>query len=148
MQEWGKWHWIIKINDVIIKFQNKSWVPAFGCPGFVLEFNNYSINLDDPMSLTSLLHGAPQLWCICLVVNPAPVRPAAPSPMYPPPNSEVTEKPDKYLSFRASSSAKVMPEAAHLDYLHEIRFCQVLPRPRNSSVDTRTTIILTIPDQG
>ena len=23
-----------------------------------MEFNNYSINVDDPMSLTSLLHGA------------------------------------------------------------------------------------------
>ena len=29
-----------------------------------MEFNNYSINLDDPMSLTSLLHGAPQILSI------------------------------------------------------------------------------------
>ena len=28
---------------------------AKGCPGFVVEFNNYSITGDDPMSLTSLL---------------------------------------------------------------------------------------------
>ena len=31
---------------------------AKGCPGFVVEFN-YSIIGDDPMSLTSLLHGVP-----------------------------------------------------------------------------------------
>ena len=34
---------------------------AKGYPEFVVEFNNYSINADDdPMSLTSLLHGVPQ----------------------------------------------------------------------------------------
>ena len=27
-----------------------------------MEFNNYSINLDDPMSLTSLLHGVPHFF--------------------------------------------------------------------------------------
>ena len=30
-------------------------------PGFVLEFDNYSINVDDSMSLISLLHGASQI---------------------------------------------------------------------------------------
>ena len=39
----------------------KGNLAAKSCPGFVVEFNDYSINLDDPMSLTSLLHGAPQL---------------------------------------------------------------------------------------
>ena len=39
---------------------SKGHLAAKGCPGFVVEFNNYSINVDDPMSLTSLLHGAPQ----------------------------------------------------------------------------------------
>ena len=32
-----------------------------GYPRFVVEFNNYSISWDDPMSLTSVLHGVPQL---------------------------------------------------------------------------------------
>ena len=59
VQEWGKWHGIININDVTIKSHNKSWVPAFGCQ---MTFSNYYINVDDPMSFTSLLHGAPQLW--------------------------------------------------------------------------------------
>ena len=40
------------------------WSAAKGCPGFVVEFDNYSINLDDPMSLTSLLHAAPQILSI------------------------------------------------------------------------------------
>ena len=31
---------------------------AKGCPEFIVEFNNYSINVEDPMSLTSFLHGA------------------------------------------------------------------------------------------
>ena len=37
------------------------YLVAKGCPGFVVEFNDYSINVDDPMSLTLILHGAPQL---------------------------------------------------------------------------------------
>ena len=36
----------------------KHHLSAKGCPGFIVEFNNYSISGDDPMSLTSLLHGA------------------------------------------------------------------------------------------
>ena len=39
---------------------------ATGCPEFVVEFNNYSINVDDPMSLTSLLHGAPHIYACIL----------------------------------------------------------------------------------
>ena len=38
----------------------RGYLAAKGCPGLVVEFNNYSINFDGPMSLTSLLHGAPQ----------------------------------------------------------------------------------------
>ena len=34
---------------------------AWGCLGFVLEFNTYNISGDDDMSLTSLLHRAHQL---------------------------------------------------------------------------------------
>ena len=33
----------------------------FGCPGFVVVFNNYSISGDDSMSITSLLHRVPQI---------------------------------------------------------------------------------------
>ena len=36
---------------------------AKGCPGFVVEFN-YSIIGDDPMSLTSLLHGVPNCTAV------------------------------------------------------------------------------------
>ena len=35
---------------------------AIGCSGFDVEFNNYNIFGDDPMSLTSLLQGVPKLW--------------------------------------------------------------------------------------
>ena len=30
---------------------------AKGCPGIVVESNNYIINVDDPMSVTSVLYG-------------------------------------------------------------------------------------------
>ena len=66
VQECGKRHGIITINSLIIKFQNKFWT-AKGCPGFVVEFNRYSINVDDPMSLTSLLHGALNFLCKIVV---------------------------------------------------------------------------------
>ena len=42
--------------------EQRGHLAAKGCPVFVMEFINYSINLDDPMSLTSLLHGVPQFW--------------------------------------------------------------------------------------
>ena len=35
---------------------------AKGCPGFVVDFNNCSINVDDSMSLISLLHEVLQLY--------------------------------------------------------------------------------------
>ena len=37
------------------------YISLLGCPEFVVEFNNHSINVDDSMSLTSLLHGAPHI---------------------------------------------------------------------------------------
>ena len=70
MQEWGKQHGIISINAVIIKFHKKIlgslWFPndlwlflcgglprghlaAKGCPGFIVKFDNYSLNVDEPM---------------------------------------------------------------------------------------------------
>ena len=41
--------------------------------------------------------------------------------MYRPPNSGVSQKPDKCFSFQVNSAAKAMPEAAHLDFWCEIR---------------------------
>ena len=72
LQESGKRHGTQKQNVLSIKFHNKSWATfdcqiiswwssAKGYPGFVVEFNNYSISGDDRISLTSLLHGAPQI---------------------------------------------------------------------------------------
>ena len=39
---------------------DESHLTVKGSSGFVVEFNNYSYNVNDPMLLTSLLHGAPQ----------------------------------------------------------------------------------------
>ena len=80
MQEWGKQHGIIYNNAVIIKFNNNflaaklsvegpllckgppiDHLASNGCPGIVVDFNNYSIIVDNPVSLTSLFHGAPHL---------------------------------------------------------------------------------------
>ena len=79
-REWSKSHGSIYSNAIIIKFHYKSWaafgcqmmtsalqgslrdhLAAKGCPGFVVEFNIYSIIGDDPLSSNSLLHKAPQL---------------------------------------------------------------------------------------
>ena len=38
--------------DVLSRGPSSGHLGANGCPGFVVEFKNYSINVDDPMSLT------------------------------------------------------------------------------------------------
>ena len=37
---------------------------AFGCLGIVVDFNNYSIIVDDLLALTSFLNGVPQLLLV------------------------------------------------------------------------------------
>ena len=52
---------IVSVNLSVCLLSPRGHLATKGCPAFVVEFNNYSIKVDDPMSLTSLLHGEPHL---------------------------------------------------------------------------------------
>ena len=88
MQEKGKQHVTHLQNVVKIKFHSKSWTAkqclagilqsrgppkghlvAFGCPGFVGEFNTYNIMEMSSMSFTTLLKGGPQLYYAILLAT-------------------------------------------------------------------------------
>ena len=92
LQERDKRRGLIFSNAVIIKFHYKHW-EAFGyqltlggsllcrgptkghltakcCWGFVVEFNNNSITVEESMWLTSLLQGAPRDCCLLVYSSP------------------------------------------------------------------------------